>query len=365
MNKLKIGIGVCSATLGLIAVNSANTVHADAINWSQNQAETVHYDFVKQNADTDRDVQNNISKQTAVKQLDNTNSIKIANVHSVNTSVSIKNPTGNKIHVHYVNMNNQAVDNNSHDYDIDLTKADGSAPYNVPSGYNLRQNNDNSVSHNSYWKDDALHVYYPEGMSSTDLFRAKELIKQVEARPDVFGTLDNGDKNDKTKKYMWGIYGGDGNVDSNRKNPVSRMIDNIGDFELVNGIGGGDYHMGIQKGNYVTDYVFTDNTGNAISHNGGVVNVLLVKPVTVNKGYNAECAVSRTITLHFPNNQRPDNYNQVVNSNNQIVQTLTFTRTVVQDSLTNKILSAGNWQGDNKFPDVKLPKIPGFRLKIS
>ena len=211
------------------------------------------------------------------------------------------------------------------------------------------------------------------------------------ARPDVFGTLDNGDKvwfdhahddsssdpdqfintisiedkNDKTKKYMWGIYGGDGNVDNNRKNPVSRMIDNIGDFELVNGIGGGDYHVGIQKGNYVTDYVFTDNTGNAISHNGGTVNVLLVKPVTVNKGYNAECAVSRTITLHFPNNQRPASYNQVVNSNNQIVQTLAFTRTVVQDSLTNKILSAGNWQGDSKFPDVKLPKIPGFRLKIS
>ena len=73
---------------------------------------------------------------------------------------------------------------------------------------------------------------------------------------------------------------------------------------------------------------------------------------------------SRTITLHFPNNQKPASYNNVVNNNNQIVQTLKFTRTGTTDLVTGQTTYT-NWQGDSKFPDVKLPKIPGFKLQIS
>ena len=73
---------------------------------------------------------------------------------------------------------------------------------------------------------------------------------------------------------------------------------------------------------------------------------------------------SRTITLHFPNNQRPASYNDVVNSNNQIVQTLKFTRTGTTDLVTGQTTYT-NWQGDTKFPYILLPKIPGFKLQIS
>ena len=73
---------------------------------------------------------------------------------------------------------------------------------------------------------------------------------------------------------------------------------------------------------------------------------------------------SRTITLHFPNNQKPASYDSLVNSNNQIVQTLKFTRTGTTDLVTGQTTYT-NWQGDSKFPDVKLPKIPGFKLQIS
>ena len=73
---------------------------------------------------------------------------------------------------------------------------------------------------------------------------------------------------------------------------------------------------------------------------------------------------SRTITLHFPNNQRPASYDNLVNNNNQIVQTLKFTRTGITDLVTGQTTYT-NWQGDSKFPAVKLPKLPGFKLQIS
>ena len=74
--------------------------------------------------------------------------------------------------------------------------------------------------------------------------------------------------------------------------------------------------------------------------------------------------VSRTITLHFPNNQKPASYNNVVNNNNQIVQTLKFTRTGTTDLVTGQTTYT-NWQGDTKFPYILLPKIPGFKLQIN
>ena len=73
---------------------------------------------------------------------------------------------------------------------------------------------------------------------------------------------------------------------------------------------------------------------------------------------------SRTITLHFPNNQRPASYDSLVNNNNQIVQTLKFTRTGTTDLVTGQTTYTP-WTGDSKFPDVKLPKLPGFKLQIS
>ena len=73
---------------------------------------------------------------------------------------------------------------------------------------------------------------------------------------------------------------------------------------------------------------------------------------------------SRTITLHFPNNRRPASYDNLVNNNNQIVQTLKFTRTGTTDLVTGQTTYTP-WTGDSKFPDVKLPKLPGFKLQIS
>ena len=73
---------------------------------------------------------------------------------------------------------------------------------------------------------------------------------------------------------------------------------------------------------------------------------------------------SRTITLHFPNNQKPASYDKLVDNNNQIVQTLRFTRTGTTDLVTGQT-TYSSWSGSTKFPDIQLPKIPGFKLQIS
>ena len=105
----------------------------------------------------------------------------------------------------------------------------------------------------------------------------------------------------------------------------------------------------------------------AVAFNGTAANddVAFYQETTpVQDASKLTATASRTITLHFPNNQKPASYDNVVNNNNQIVQTLKFTRTGTTDLVTGQTTYT-NWQGDSKFPDVKLPKIPGFKLQIS
>ena len=105
----------------------------------------------------------------------------------------------------------------------------------------------------------------------------------------------------------------------------------------------------------------------AVAFNGTVANdgVAFYQETTpVQDASKLTATASRTITLHFPNNQKPASYNNVVNNNNQIVQTLKFTRTGTTDLVTGQTTYT-NWQGDSKFPAVNLPRIPGFKLQIS
>ena len=109
------------------------------------------------------------------------------------------------------------------------------------------------------------------------------------------------------------------------------------------------------------------NNKAAVAFNGTAANdnvVFYQETTPVQDVSKLTATASRTITLHFPNNQKPASYDNVVNSNNQIVQTLKFTRTGTTDLVTGQTTYT-NWQGDSNFPDVKLPKIPGFKLQIS
>ena len=109
------------------------------------------------------------------------------------------------------------------------------------------------------------------------------------------------------------------------------------------------------------------NNKAAVAFNGTAANdnVAFYQEITpVQDVSKLTATASRTITLHFPNNQKPASYDKLVDNNNQIVQTLRFTRTGTTDLVTGQT-TYSSWSGSTKFPDIQLPKIPGFKLQIS
>ena len=174
---------------------------------------------------------------------------------------------------------------------------------------------------------------------------------------------------DDREHMMWGY-----SSDSDDFQKIHDFIIKYGTFGYENGNSEATkyprYQLDVVLSNKDHNYHFIDSTGNSYldPKQNNLVDVVVTKPIKVNDDALNKLSVKRTITLHFPNNQIPNSYKQFVTINNnkdQIVQTLNFSRDVVKDSLTGNILSESTWQGENKFPDVKLPKIPGFKLQIS
>lgn len=76
---------------------------------------------------------------------------------------------------------------------------------------------------------------------------------------------------------------------------------------------------------------------------------------------NAKKQAKRIIHLNFPNGVRPDSYNNIVDKDNNVVQTVTFTRSGTEN-LADGSVQWGPWQGDGKFAPVTLPGIPGYTM---
>ena len=463
LNKLKIGIGVCSAALGLIAVGSANTVHADAINWNENnqvnqQANTLdNRNYVKSTSTI-------ISNNTRIQQHGN---VKTSNVHSsniqhdTNVDIKFKQSLGSdgdyaSVRYQYVDLNGNFLKdaNNINSYSsqrIYEPNSGGSvtAKYPVPKGYQLRNNNGTYIfstdvdNHNGQLvvdlpDRDQVNADYGTNVDGTEFFKepsqadydnAKNaltrIINQINQQDQqsedgksngaisyFLGAHDN--DSDSFHVYLQrmvsdhsrfllctqsGFIGGLGSITHGTNFTLSDhkpadyneqaswgwtyVVDSndlktIGDFMdkyCDNGRGHiDDSTMVIGANSATSQGHFVDNSGNAyvsqtnIGNGEATVNVILVKPQSVNDVSLTTLDVKRTITLHFPNNQMPEAYKQLVSINNnkdQIVQTLTFNRNVTKDGITGEIINESAWQGNSKFPDIKLPKIPGFKLQIS
>lgn len=54
----------------------------------------------------------------------------------------------------------------------------------------------------------------------------------------------------------------------------------------------------------------------------------------------------------------------ILNSNNQIVQTINFTRTGVENIVSGQV-TYGAWTGPSSFGAVTLPDIPGYTMTMS
>lgn len=388
MNKLKIGIGICSSILGIALINSVQgvNVHADAINWNDNSIATPQaVNFVKSQKAV---IKSDNLTQNDANLVKNVNKTSIKQVHVYSNNANVNYHTESKtLHVNWVDINgNMIKDSNGQNlsgYDLDLTK--GSGQYqNLPAGYNLQYDNNYHVANNTKvlheykvlsqsarvngvdsdvisWQNESHTSWQDNNNRRDDIAYRDSKNDSGFADPNYNdgSTIITPDKNNDWKGNLHGLT----------QEEAHRYFDGKGykSFEIPVPDNSDLNKQGLVRDVTVPDgYTFSDNSNNVYSIENNQVNVKLVKPVQVHDGSLDQLSVNRTITLHFPDGVKPVSYNSInINDKNQIVQTLNFTRTVVKDSLTNRILSESAWQGDSKFPDVKLPLIPGFKLQIS
>ena len=69
----------------------------------------------------------------------------------------------------------------------------------------------------------------------------------------------------------------------------------------------------------------------------------------------------RVIHVTFPNGVKPASYDGIVDANNDIVQTVTFTRTGTENVVSGQ-KTYGPWQQHGGFSAVTLPSIPGYTM---
>ena len=69
----------------------------------------------------------------------------------------------------------------------------------------------------------------------------------------------------------------------------------------------------------------------------------------------------RVIHVTFPNGKKPASYDGIVDANNDIVQTVTFTRTGTENVVSGQ-KTYGPWQQHGGFDAVTLPDIPGYTM---
>lgn len=119
------------------------------------------------------------------------------------------------------------------------------------------------------------------------------------------------------------------------------------------------------------DTIFTDG-GSATSVVGNHINVPVTQPQSVDPN-SSDCRRQATRVIHiaFPNGVKPESYDSItdsagnkltLDSNNNLTQTVTFTRSKTVDSLTGATLSQTNWQQHGAINAVTLPDIPGYTM---
>ena len=128
----------------------------------------------------------------------------------------------------------------------------------------------------------------------------------------------------------------------------------------------------IKMSNTTSAPVFTDNSGQVKSVVGNHVNIAVTKPQNVDPN-SSDCRrqAQRIIHVTFPNGVKPKSYDSItdsagnkltLDSNNNLTQTVTFTRSKTVDSLTNATLSETPWQQHGAINAVTLPAIPGYTM---
>lgn len=76
-------------------------------------------------------------------------------------------------------------------------------------------------------------------------------------------------------------------------------------------------------------------------------------------------SAERIISVNLPDDPAVKaRYKGILDAKNQIVQTISFTRTGTENIATGAV-TYGNWQGPSNFPAVTLPDIPGYTMTMN
>ena len=198
----KMMVSLCGLALSsLFVLNNKSVVHADTINDANSQNNAISWNSdsdaaqnVQNTQKADDDQQNTaqsmqsraetstVRSVSAAPRTTNQNtpvqSPRVANVQDAQKTspVVINNPANNKVHVHYVDTNGNAVDNSSHDddydgsydYDIDATET-GQGSYDVPDGYSLNN-------------PDGKYTISSGALNDTDLYASTDYTPAVTKR---------------------------------------------------------------------------------------------------------------------------------------------------------------------------------------
>lgn len=384
-----------------------------SVSVSQKHAET---SIVRQsNAQTS--TVNRLNANVACNSRENTN-LKVANVYAVSSgsgskvtyatdpvnnqmndaddSTTVVNPQNNIIRVNFVKTNGQNTNVGS--YDIDVSTDNGNS-YKLPDGYALANSNEHyniERSNHKFYVYNGVHTYNGIDPHLSNITFESTLNPNLQNELQM--TVDLGDApladrdgskgilylyNEVPLKANFSIYGVPRNIEATASQDIanSTAIANkmgLSYDQLKALVFNAVYDPSTNATRWMRMNAILDKTTTSVDHKysfsdpnvksivGNVVNVAVIQPTIVRDANQTRKSAERIISVNLPDDPAVrDRYKGILNSNNQIVQTLTFTRNLIKDGLTGTTLSDSGWQGPSSFPAVTLPDIPGYTMTMS
>ena len=336
------------------------------------------------------------------------NQVKVSNVNATiqNTPVQIVNPQNNIVRVNFVKTNGQNTNLGS--YDIDVSTDNGNS-YKLPDGYALANSNEHyniERSNHKFYVYNGMHTYNGIDPHLSNITFESTLNPNLQNKLQM--TVDMGDApradrdgsksilylyNEVPLKANFSIYGVPrSNIEATAAWDIanSTAIANkmgLSYDQLKALVFNAVYDPSTNATRWMRMNAILDKTTTSVDHKysfsdpdvksivGNTVNVPVIKPQSVDPN-SAQCKKQATRVIHiaFPNGVKPESYDSItdsdgnkltLDSNNNLTQTVTFTRSVTVDSLTGATLNQTPWKQHGAINAVTLPDIPGYTMTQS
>lgn len=248
------------------------------------------------------------------------------------------------------------------------------------------------IDANGRWTNnfDDIEYYFVDDAGNTDFHKYRNVV-----RKNIYTTNWRGDyvPTDDTKKYL----------SLEPTNVTTKKDVQVTDTLQLDHVNNGslnyDYTVGLydaQTGDLITDLKpeYKSKAGKSATNQDTVMNNAIkakIQAINANKANSAYTgtvanddvafyketravnpqdqslhkSATRIISVNLPDDPAvKDRYEGILNSNNQIVQTINFTRTGVENIVSGQV-TYGAWTGPSSFSAVTLPDIPGYTMTMN